>query len=358
MNTRSRLASAFEGFVESVSRPRRLIGASILRICLGTIIAFHYVSYFRLREFVWGPDGQVPYTEFVRRLHEHSDPFSLYALSGSQAYFECVFALGFFVTLVYIVGLHTRICGVLMFICTWSLLHRNEQILNGGHSMLLLILFYLMFADVGCYFSIDDKLRSTSISDDGRLQCFIGDQDHSSGPMIRESAVIDKVLGVIHNYAIAACVFQIMVMYLFSTLYKLEGHKWQDGTALYYILRSEQFSLPSISPLIYHNAALITIGTYATLFFQAAFPWLIFHRRLKWIMLLGAFLFHASIAILMGLMCFSASIIAIDAILIDDACYAQFLRALRAAQEYLALSSRFVMIRRALHSTTSSRVLR
>lgn len=338
MTTRSRLVLAFDWLVDSVSRPRRLIGASILRICLGTIVAVHYLAYFRLREFVWGPAGQVPYADFVRRLHEHGDPFSLYAVSESHAYFESEFALGLLVTLVYIAGWHSRVSGVLMFICTWSLLHRNEQILNGGHSMLLLILFYLMFADVGRYFSLDRKFRSTAAS--------------------RDESLIDKLLGVIHNYAIATCVFQIMVMYLFSTLYKLQGHKWQDGTALYYILRSEQFTLPGISPLIYHSAALVAIGTYATLLLQGAFPWLIFHRRLKWIMLLGAFLFHASIAILMGLLWFSASIIVIDAILIDDASYRQFRAALRVAKEWLATHGRLGPARPALQDAAPIRVLR
>ncbi len=336
MNSGLRLASIVDELSESISRPRRLIGASILRICLGTIVLLHYLIYFRLREFVWGPGGQVSYPDFLRRMHERHDPFSVYALSNSHAYF--VFVLGIVVTLIYVVGWQTRISGVLMFVFTWSLLHRNDQITNGGHNMLLLILFYLMFADVGRYFSIDGLRSAASPSPRPRL--------------------IDRLLGVIHNYAIATCVLQVVVMYLFSTFYKLQGHKWQDGTALYYILRCEQFSLPAVSPAIYHNAALVMIGTYSTLIFQSAFPWLIFNRRLKWLMVLGACMFHASIAILMGLVSFSATIIAVDAILIDDASYMRVRRALQFARDCFAAWFGIGLARRRLAEATWDRVLR
>jgi Vitamin K-dependent gamma-carboxylase len=299
--------------LEALSRPRRLIGASLVRVGLGLIVLYHYVAYFPLREFLWGPNGEIPYGVFLQRLQELHDPVNLYAVSSAQWYFEAVFFTGLLVTALYTFGWKTRLTGVLMFFFTWSLLHRNDEILNGGHSMLLLILFYLMFADVGRYFSLDAK----------------DEPQPAAAPAQR--SLWSRLLGIMHNYAIAACVLQIMVMYLFSTLYKIQGHKWQDGTALYYILRSHQFSFPPFSQLIYDNIWLVVLGTYGTLLFQGALPWLVFHRKLKWLVLAAAVGFHASIAVLMGLLCFSAAIITVDGLLIDDASYADLWQRITAA---------------------------
>jgi hypothetical protein len=296
-------AGALGKLLDTISRPRRLIGASLVRIGLGLIVLYHYVAYLPLREFLWGPNGEIPYPLFLARLQELHDPFNLYAFSPAHGYFEAVFFTGLLVTLLYTFGWKTRIMGVLMFAFTWSLLHRNDEILNGGHSMLLLVLFYLMFADVGAKFSLDAHDEPA-------------ERAAPPAPTLRA-----RLLGLMHNYAIAACVLQIMVMYLFSTLYKIQGHKWQDGTALYYILRSHQFSFPPFSQLIYDNVWLVVLGTYGTLLFQSALPWLVFHRKLKWFVLAAAVGFHASIAFLMGLLCFSAAIITVDGLLIDDVSY-------------------------------------
>jgi predicted DCC family thiol-disulfide oxidoreductase YuxK len=69
---------------------------------------------------------------------------------------------------------------------------------------------------------------------------------------------------------------------------------------------------------VYQSATLITLGTYATLLLQGAFPWLVFHRKLKWLVLGAAASFHSGIALLMGLVWFSSIIISVDLLFIDD----------------------------------------
>ena len=77
-----------------MSRARRLIGASLVRIGLGLIVLYHYVAYLPLREFLWGPNGEIPYPLFLARLQELHDPFNLYAFSPAHGYFEAVFFTG------------------------------------------------------------------------------------------------------------------------------------------------------------------------------------------------------------------------------------------------------------------------
>ena len=285
---------------ERLSTPIRLRGACLLRVVLGSLICAFYVLHAPIRDFLWGLDGEIPRTTFLRNVSANHGALNLYVWAHTSTEFQLVFAAGFLVTLLWTLGVRTRFFGPFVFAFTWSLMYRNETLMNGGWRMLLLVLCYLSFADVGRYFSIETVL--------GR------------GPS-RLPRLPSRLLALLHNGAILVCLCQIIIMYVFSTFYKLTGHMWQDGTALYYILRSAEFEIPGVSSFIYHSAVLVTLGTYGALALQAAFPWLVFNSRLKWFGLVGAMGFHLGIAFLMGLVWFSVIIISVDLLFIPDTTY-------------------------------------
>ena len=107
-------------------------------------------------------------------------------------------------------------------------------------------------------------------------------------------------------------------MYLTSIFYKLQGHKWQDGTALYYILRSNTFDLTPLSALVYRHPLVVAAATYGTLFMQLAFPWLMWWRKAKPGLFLAIASMHVGIAIAMNLLWFSFIMIAADLLLFPD----------------------------------------
>lgn len=53
---------------------------------------------------------------------------------------------------------------------------------------------------------------------------------------------ITEINTAVHNLAIVAIAFQVFVVYYASAMYKIQGRMWQDGVALYYILRVPEFS--------------------------------------------------------------------------------------------------------------------
>jgi hypothetical protein len=286
----------FWRFVRYVGMPRNLIGASIVRICLGVVVLALYVQNVGSRALFWGPNGQIPFSTHLEELRA-ANTFSLYAFNASDAWFNFIFILSAIVTLLFAIGLFTRVTAPLFVVCTWSLFFRNQWILNGGSDAVFLSAVYLMFADLGAYFSIDALRRRRTLE--------------------RKPSIV----GASHNYAVLAVIIQLSVLYFFSTFYKIEGHKWQDGTALYYILRSHDFDVSPLNALIYHNAALVTIGTYSVLALQSAFVWLIWDKRVKpWIALI-VIVFHVGIAMTMGLFWFSFTMIALDLLLFSDAQY-------------------------------------
>lgn len=268
-----------------------LIGASVLRIGFGFHIVYSYLVHLFQRNYIWGPEGILP----LKILNiDSKNVWSLYKFSNNELYFNIIFFLGLLIAILYLVGFQTRITGILNFIFIWSLYERNPFTLDGGNNVLSICLFFLMFANVSEYFSVKSKYNK-----------------------IKKN----KHLNIIHNFAVYACIAQLCILYFFSGLFKAQGNMWINGTALYYILHVEEYTLPSIAHFIYNNPYLMVIGAYSAIISQIAFPFLIWNKYLKWPLLIGSIGFHISIALLMGLVQFGIAMIALDLLLIKDVEY-------------------------------------
>jgi antimicrobial peptide system SdpB family protein len=225
--------------------------------------------------------------------------FSLYALSSSSTYFELIFHLGIVFTLLWTVGWKTRLTGVLALVFRYSLYTRNTFIANGGDNLSVIVMIFLAVADTGAYFSVDAW------------------QNKNSETKPSQSSVGKQVLALLHNTALLAVVLQLCVMYTVAGLHKASGPMWQSGTALYYILRVEEFSAP-FAYLIYRNEYLLLLLAYSTICFQLGFAMSLHTRYTRYLWLLGGIGFHLGIATFMGLVTFSIFMVAAYPILITD----------------------------------------
>ncbi|WP_279401837.1 HTTM domain-containing protein [Piscibacillus salipiscarius] len=207
-------------------------------------------------------------------------------------YFNILFYSGIVIALLFTLGVHTRITGVLNFIFVWSLYERNPFVLDGGNNILIICLFFLMFANVGAYFTLFKTKRNKN-----------------------------RYIAALHNTSIIACIIQVAILYSFSGIFKAQGDMWFNGVALYYILQVSEFTLPGIAEYIYSNPIMLTIGTYSTVIFQIAFPFLILNKTTKWVMISILVMFHLGIAIVMGLVSFGLTMICLDLLLFNDKFY-------------------------------------
>lgn len=297
-------------FMDYWSSEHYLMGASALRILFGVNVLWLYVSNLAQRTYLWGPNGVVTNAMSQQALSAGRE-FSLYNLSPSPIFFNLLFFLGMLITVLYILGLYPRILGVLMYAATYSLYSKNYLLLDGGNNILVLELFYLMFAQSGAYFGLHSaKIRSAVAR-------------RSAASLWRQLPALT------HNMAVTAVMLQLCLMYFVSFIFKVHGHEWYRGTAIYYVLRTNEFRLPGISHLLYDSPLLINLLTYGTLLFQGAFPFLIWNRRLKPVMLIGATLFHLGIAYVMGLAWFSITMLSADAIFVTDDMYTDAWKKLR-----------------------------
>ncbi len=285
-----------------MEKPHSLIATSAMRIGAAIYLLALYLCHVRIREFIWGPSGQVSQTQF-HRMVEFSGQFSLYTFVDNERSFEALFWLSVAATFLYLIGWQTRLTGALTYISSYSLYVRNPWIGDAGFNLLELVLFSLAFAETGAHFGIDSaRVRAR----------------------LARNKPFTRALNVLHNFAVVSCSLQVCVLYFFASFYKIMGHKWQDGTALYYTLRSSDFNIGALSPLIYGNAFVVAFGTYSTLAFQLAFPWLIWNRRAKPVLFVGACLIHGLIALTMGLVWFSYAVVMSELIFFDDSMFRLF----------------------------------
>jgi len=285
----------------ALSVPHRLYGVALLRVGLSAVVLAIYVMHFAQRAFLWGSDGAYPTSLFLSVLRAQRS-FSLYAFSDAPTYQLLVYVAGMLVSFLLMVGWKSRLNAVLFYVFTWSLYARNPLLLDGGDNLLYILAFFLMFTRCGEYLSIDRLLHA--------------DRPARDRPF----------LSLIHNYALAAMIVQLCLLYFTSAFYKMQGHMWQNGTALYYVLNVNEFNLTALGHSLSSNAYLIAFLTYSAMLFQAAYPFLIWHHRIKWLVVAGAVAFHLGIAYCMGLAWFSLVLITAEFLILSDREYLAFRR--------------------------------
>ncbi|MFF7385994.1 HTTM domain-containing protein [Streptomyces griseoluteus] len=255
----------------------------------------YYVSQYQERNYLFGPDGVLPHDDFTAQL----TGFSLYALSPSPLYFQAVYHLGIAVALAVTLGIGGRPGLALHWALLWSVYQRQPGLLDGGDNLAYVVIPFLLLTR--CY---DRFALPTGVA--GRLaQRFPGRLRAVSVPF--------------HNLGVLMVATQICLVYVVSGLYKVMGEEWQDGTALFYIMRVAEFELPGWSHLVYENDVLVVLGTYGTVAFLVYFPLGVLVPALRPWAAAASICFHLSIALFMGLTGFALTMIACDLVFLSRA---------------------------------------
>jgi hypothetical protein len=133
------------------------------------------------------------------------------------------------------------------------------------------------------------------------------------GPQPR--ILLDVVTNVLHNAALLVTMVEACLIYATAGWYKIQGSRWQDGTAVYYPLHLDYFSpWPALGDLLSSSGTLVMLVTYGTVLVQVAFPFTLLNRRVKNVLLALMITEHAVIAVVLGLPFFSLAMIAADAV--------------------------------------------
>ncbi|UUN27844.1 HTTM domain-containing protein [Streptomyces sp. FIT100] len=270
-------------------------GVSGTRMLLGFVGLMYYVSQYRERNYLFGPDGVLPHEEFRDQL----TGFSLYVLSSSDVWFQLVFHVGLVAALAVTLGVGGRPGLACHWVLLWSLYQRQPALLDGGDNLAYVVLPFLLLTHCYARFALPVGLAKRFAR--------------------RLPGHVRAVSVPFHNLGVLMIAAQICLVYVVSGLYKVMGEEWQDGTALFYVMRVPEFELPGWSHLVYENDLLVVLGTYGTVAFLVYFPLGVLVPALRpWAaaMSIG---FHVSIAFFMGLTGFALTMIACDLVFLSGA---------------------------------------
>ncbi|MEV1081687.1 HTTM domain-containing protein [Streptomyces sp. NPDC050211] len=309
------------------------------------------------RQELYGPDG--PW-EFVlaEQLISTNGAFTALMWSDGQLWFEAVYALAVLTSVLLLLGWRTRTMSVLFMVGVLSLQNRSIFMGDGGDNVLHLMCLYLVFTRCGQVWSLDERrerrvraarARGERVVDrvgpalwgvlglvlvavtaagklDGDLTVpviiwgvwvalgvwwVVGRLTRSDEPRI----LLDVVGNIVHNGALLVIMAEACLIYATAGWYKIQGSRWQDGTAVYYPLHLDYFSpWPVLADLLSASGTAVMLVTYGTVAVQVAFPFTLFHRRVKNVLLAAMITEHAVIAVVLGLPFFSLAMIAADAV--------------------------------------------
>ncbi|WEV29789.1 HTTM domain-containing protein [Streptomyces sp. 71268] len=131
-----------------------------------------------------------------------------------------------------------------------------------------------------------------------------------------EPRTVMAALGnLVHNAALVVIMGQVCLIYATAGWYKIQGTRWQDGTAVHYPLHLDYFSpWPGLTDTLGSSGTLVMLLSYGTVFVQVAFPFALLNRRAKNVLLAVMMMEHIGIAIVLGLPFLSLAMIAADAV--------------------------------------------
>lgn len=288
--------------------PHSTISFSIFRILMGAAMLAVLVPSMPDRHYLWGFGSWWVEPEASRR--GWWEPLRVLFSKESPLLFDVAYTVLLVLVAVFIVGFKTRWVTPVLLVF-WVGLSTNSTLLtNGGDTLMRIALLFAVFAKLSEHFSVDAWLRRRRL---------VRDPDAADRPSRRPAWLPSWFSTWTHNTVLVLCVYQILLVYLVSSVLKLAGEEWLDGTALYYALSLDQFQvLPLLSELAWQSTPAVVVATWIALWVQLLFPILIFWRPARYVALFLITGMHLGIALFLGLWPFSLAMISLDLLLVRD----------------------------------------
>jgi hypothetical protein len=266
---------------------------------------------------LWEVEKARPWTEADQqrldvvelRLHDYADrtPFargqflwSVYFHVQDPAWIIAVHVCVLVIFLLYTLGVGTRVTSALAWMAALCYVQRLPNHLFGMDTMMCLLLFYLMIGPSGAALSID------------RLLVRWRDNRRPGRPALAPARPQPSVMA---GFALRLVQVNFCIIYFAAGTSKLMGDAWWNGTAIWLCMANASFAPMHVWVydrflvlLCQHRwlwEIFLTGSVIFTLFTELGFPFLVWNKRLRWVMVSCSVMLHLGIGLIMGLVVFS-----------------------------------------------------
>lgn len=177
-------------------------------------------------------------------------------VSFLRDHYPAVIGVCMFLLLLNLFGIGRNIVSLLLYLSMTVLYHLNNKFANSGDEMAMLLLLYLSFANTFSHFVL-----------------------YKRTPF---SAEKEKIYNLVSNLAAWSIIINLCISYFMAGAYKILQSYWQDGTAIYYFINDDRYSLFAAGS---RHVALpwllsLIIG-YGTVLLELLFPFLVFDKKTR-----------------------------------------------------------------------------
>jgi Vitamin K-dependent gamma-carboxylase len=279
--------------------PRSL---ALFRILIGGLLIEDWLARWSHIETFYTSFG-VLRTNLLQPLNHH---FLLLHYVDSLRGVQLVFLFGLLCYVLFTIGYRTRLMTFLSLVFFASIVGRNIMVRHGGDTVMATMLAWSVFLPLGKSFSMDAIARKKRMSVYPHSQSTTATDDE-----VKQRSPI--------SFAECAVICQIGLIYLVTAITKY-GLNWKEGTALYYVLNTDQFAYPLGAWLATNPLWILKALTWGTLALEfAILPLLLLpfaQPYLRRIAIIGTTGMHLLIWLLMNIGDFPLVMISLNALLL------------------------------------------
>jgi hypothetical protein len=256
---------------------------SLFRVFLAAHIIKKLATYWPYARLLYSGEAFIATGSLLRRLGLGD---------GTRHHYYAILAAYLLAAVFMALGVGRRLTVLAVFLLTLVVQEMQPYTLNGGDNFLKFILLYFILCDSFEHLCLAPRRpRAPWRVDLDRALTRIG---------------VGLILG------------HLALIYAVSAAGKFHADVWYEGVANYYVLSLERFHGPG-SAWITGHPAMVVGTTYFTLFWEATFPFFIWHRRLRWFSLAAGIAIHSGIYVVMMLHDFELLFLATYGLLLTDA---------------------------------------
>lgn len=250
-------------------------GLYYYRVILSFLIIKNVIFYFPMANELFGSNAIMPMNVYKLEMNLYLPNSLVYPFQYPYAP-HLLLLITFFAATMFLFGIWRFISGFLLYYCIMMFKIRNGFILDGSDNVMQVTLPLLIIAE-----SFQDK--------------FIIESRYFN--RLRNYTNADIFLGALK--------LQVCFVYFFTAFAKMQGDLWLNGTAIYYTMRVKEFIATSWNIPLTENHYFVVLGTYFTILFEIAFPFLIWFKRTKYWVIAAGILLHIGIWVFMRIDNFS-----------------------------------------------------